>query len=340
MKTGDIKLVLFISVLLLISILAIGTTGYIVFEDMSFMDALYMTVITMSTVGYKEVHELSNQGRIFTMFLIVTSFGVFLYSLTKITAHLIEGRLSIFFSSDRVTGRIKKMKNHVIVVGYGRNGQQTVNDLLQIKREVVVVEKNREIINARPDKKPLFMEGDATEDEVLLKAGIKTASALITTLPVDADNLFVVLTARSLNPALRIISRASHEASEDKLHKAGASHVVMPEKVGGTFMVNLVAKPDLAEFFHHLSIEGSEGVNLVEVDCSDLPAEYRERTIHDMSIRRLTGANIVGFKTPDGQYIINPGGDTVMNRGAKLFVLGTPEQIVKVKQILLETKSI
>lgn len=226
------------------------------------------------------------------------------------------------------------MKDHIIIVGFGRNGQQTAHDLLLLSKKVVVIEKSHELIATHQEADIVFVEGDATEDEILNGAGIQKAGALITTLPIDADNLYVVLTAHSLNPGLQIISRASHESSDKKLKTAGASHVVMPEKVGGTFMASLVAKPDLAEFFHHLSIEGNEGVNLVEVVCSDLPPEFQGRTIHDMSIRRLTGANIVGFKTPDSQYMINPGGDTVMVPNAKLFVLGTPDQIEKVKEII------
>lgn len=238
----------------------------------------------------------------------------------------------------RKTGGISKMKDHIIIVGFGRNGQQTAHDLLAMNRKVVVIEKSHELISSHEKEKVVFLEGDATEDEILEQAGIRQAAALITTLPIDADNLYVVLTARSLNPILQIISRASHEPSYKKLITAGASHVVMPEKVGGTFMASLVAKPDLAEFFHHLSIEGNEGVNLVEVVCSDLPSEFQDQTIHDMSIRRLTGANIVGFKTSDCQYIINPSGDTVMTKNAKLFVLGTPDQIEKVKEIIRQKK--
>ena len=226
------------------------------------------------------------------------------------------------------------MKDHIIICGYGRNGKQTAHDLVHLHKTVVVVEKNHELIISQTKDSIIFIEGDATEDEILEKAGIQRAFALISTLPLDADNLYVVLTARSLNPDLQIISRASHDSSDKKLRTAGAQHVVMPEKVGGTFMASLVAKPDLAEFFHRLSIEGEEGVNLVEIVCSDLPQEFQNRTIHDMSIRRLTGANIVGFKTPDGSYIVNPPADTIMVRNGKLFLLGTPDQIKKVKEIL------
>jgi voltage-gated potassium channel len=329
---------LFIAIVLLVIIGFTGVAGYMLIEKYSLLDAAYMTVITIATVGFNEVHELSTEGRIFTIFLITISFGIFAYSISTITSYLVEGRLDALVKGGRKNVELRKMKDHIIIVGFGRNGQQTAHDLLLLGRSVVVIEKNHDLILASQENKVTFIEGDATEDEVLEKAGIRRAEALISTLPVDADNLYVVLTARSLYPQLLIISRASHESSDKKLKTAGASHVVMPEKVGGTYMAGLVAKPDLSEFFQRLTFEGNEGVNLVEVVCSELPSEFQGRTIHDMSIRRLTGANIVGFRTPDGQYIINPGGDTVMVPHAKLFVLGTPDQILKVKEIIREGK--
>jgi voltage-gated potassium channel len=319
---------------LIILVIVAGSAGYMLIEDYSPIDAIYMTVITVATVGFREVVELSSSGKIFTIFLIIFSLGILAYSISIITSHIVEGRLQIYFRSNIKTRGIRKMKDHIIIVGYGRNGQQTAHDLVHLQKKVVVVEKNHDLIISQAKEGILFVEGDATEDEILEKAGISQAGALISTLPLDADNLYVVLTARSLNPDLQIISRASHESSDKKLRTAGAQHVVMPEKVGGTFMASLVAKPDLAEFFHRLTIEGDEGVNLFEIVCSDLPSGFQNRTIHDMSIRRLTGANIVGFKTPDGKYIVNPPADTVMVRDGKLFLLGTPEQIRKVKEIL------
>ena len=336
-KSGH-NLNFFIALSLLLLIGFTGIVGYMAIEGFTLLEASYMTVITIATVGFNEVHPLSDAGKIFTIILIIFSFSFFAYSLSTITSYFVEGRLNFLFTGNRKTGGITKMKDHIIIVGFGRNGQQTAHDLLLLNKKVVVIEKSHELIVAHEKDKVVFVEGDATEDEILELAGIQKAGALITTLPIDADNLYVVLTARSLNAELQIISRASHDSSYKKLMTAGASHVVMPEKVGGTFMASLVAKPDLAEFFHHLTIEGNEGVNLVEVICSDLPSEFQDRTIHDMSIRRLTGANIVGFRTPEGQYIINPSGETVMVKNAKLFVLGTPDQIEKVKEIIRQKR--
>ncbi|HEY9114719.1 MAG TPA: potassium channel protein [Bacteroidales bacterium] len=338
LKTAT-SLNLFIAFTLLLVIAFVGIVGYMFIEHFSLLEAAYMTVITVATVGFKEVRPLTDEGKLFTIFLIVFSFGIFAYSLSTITSYFVEGRLKLLINNNRKSGGIRKMKDHTIVVGYGRNGQQTVQDLLDHNQKVVVIEKSKELIVAHEKEKLKFVEGDATEDDILEEAGIQKALAIITTLPIDADNLYVVLTARSLRADLQIISRASHDSSVKKLVTAGASHVVMPEKVGGTYMASLVAKPDLAEFFHRLSIEGNEGVNLVEVECAELPNEFQNKTIHDLSIRRLTGANIVGFKTPDGEYIINPGPGTVMLRDAKMFVLGTPAQIDKVKEIIMRGRN-
>lgn len=322
------------SIFLILCVIVSGITGYILIEHYPLLDALYMTVITVATVGFQEVHQLSVNGRIFTIILIISSFGIFAYALTSISTYLIDLQINYFIRGGRRLKEIKKMKNHVIICGYGRLGRQVTAELNAYKTPLVVVEKDKNIINMNQDSGILFVEGDATEDEILLKAGITHAKSLVTTMPIDADNLYIVLSARGLKPDLNIITRASADHSDSKLRVAGARHVVMPEKVGGSHMASLIAKPDVLEFYTHLTVQGDEGVNLIEVVCSDLPDELRDKTIHDLSIRRLTGANIVGYKTPEGEFIINPPPDTLMLKHAKLFVLGTTEQIRKMREII------
>ncbi len=169
---------------------------------------------------------------------------------------------------------------------------------------------------------------------MLIEAGIKKAKALISSLPVDADNLFVVLTARSLNPDLIIISRASNERSEKKLRIAGVNNVVMPEKLGGAHMATLVARPDVVDFLNHLSIHGEAPTNLEEIVCSRMHERHLNKSIYEIGIRKKTGANIIGFRTPEGEYIINPKPDTKVIQNSKLFVLGTPDQIIAMKKML------
>lgn len=329
-KSGSGKIIT--AILILIVIIIIGISGYMIIEEDDFLNALYMTVITISTVGFGEIHKLSTAGRVFTIFLIITSFGTYAYAISVITTHFVEGKLSSILKGQRHKIR-KKMENHIIICGYGRNGQQAANELSAHDESFVVIDNNSELISENLDKSFRLIQGNATQDEILIKADIEKAKSLITTLPNDADNLYVVITARALNPNLTIISRASDGGTEKKLRMAGVDNVVMPEKVGGAHMAKLIARPDIIEFLDRLSIMGEAPTNLEEIICNQLPEEYLNKTIYDIQIRKLTGANIVGFKTPTGEYILNPLPDTKLMPNSKLFVLGTPDQINSMKEI-------
>ena len=203
-------------------------TGYMLIEGDDFLNALYMTIITISTVGFGEIHRLSVPGKIFTMFLILSSFGTYAYAISIITTHFVEGQLADFIvGGSRRNSKVKKMNNHIIICGYGRNGQQAAQELIAYKQTFVVIESDHDVIMKNVSDDTNFVEGDATDDDILEKANISMAKALITTLPNDADNLFVALTARSLNNNLKIISRATNERSEKKLKVAGVNSVIM-----------------------------------------------------------------------------------------------------------------
>ena len=311
-----------------------GTFGFVLVEDFSWADAFYMTIITVSTVGFGEVHELSPEGRLFTSLLIVTSFGTFAYAVTSITRYLVGGEYREYFKDYRVNTEIRKLSNHVIICGYGRNGSQAANNLRAHNQPFVVIKSHEEIVTRlRTEKKVLYVEGDATKDEHLQMAGLLRAKALITTLPKDADNLFVVLSARELNPKLTIISRASNDNSDRKLRIAGADNVIMPDKVGGSHMASLVMTPDVIEFLDQLSLQGANEINLEEITFSNIPEDFRYKTIRELDSRYKTGTTIIGFKTPQGEYIINPSPDTEIIPDSKLFVLGNPEQIGRLNEI-------
>jgi voltage-gated potassium channel len=324
-----------IALSLLFIIIFIGVSGYILIEQYSFIDALFMTIITVTTVGFREIRELSTEGKIFTILLIISSIIVFAYAISVLSTHFFEERLSLFIKGYNKKSGIKKMKNHVIVCGFGRNGKQSVSELMAYKIPFVVVDNKHDSILSTDEISFPFIEGDATEDEILIKAGVKTARALISSLPIDADNLFVALTAKSLNSNINIISRATNESSEKKLKVAGVSNVVMPEKVGGAHMASLVIMPDLVEFINYISIHGKDSNSLVEIICNNMNDRHKNHTLRDLEVRFKTGANIVGYKTLDGEYIINPTPDTMVIEGSKLFVLGTPEQIIKMKEYLM-----
>ncbi|GAB4450799.1 MAG: potassium channel protein [Bacteroidia bacterium] len=322
---------------LLTLILFVGVVGYSLLENMSFLDALYMTVITVATVGYREVTELSDAGKIFTIFLIITSFGIFAYAISSITQFIVEGEFNQFFKNRKKVDEIAKLHNHVIICGFGRNGRQAAQVLKNHHQRFVVIEKDNNITDNITHKyKHLVLNGDASNDETLLKAGIQRARAIITTLPNDADNLFIVLSARHLNPNIYIISRASEENSDTKLKIAGANKVIMPDKVGGAHMGTLVLKPDTVELIEMISSQGLNDVSLEEILFSDLSESLQHKTLKELELRHKCGANIIGFKTPDGQYIINPSPDTPIIPNSKIFVLGTKEQIKKLKSILSE----
>jgi voltage-gated potassium channel len=320
---------------LLLIITIIGILGYMIIEGMTFTKAVYMTIITVATVGFKEVDPLSELGMWFTSFLIVISFGIFVYAVTAFARYIIDGVLRSYYRDRRMNRKINKLSNHVIICGYGRNGSQAAYDLAVHKVPFIVIENNPDIItNLRDNEDILYIDGDATQDEVLEHAGIQDARAMITTLPVDADNLYVVLTAKGINPKMKIISRASNENSDFKLKRAGANNVIMPDKVGGQRMAKLVTQPDVAEFVDFIMLQEPDNVFLEEITCEKLASCFDGREISELDMRNRTGANIIGLRKADRSYIINPSQDVVLSSSDKLFVLGTLSQINQLRSII------
>ena len=318
-------------------LLFIGTVGYMTIEGFSFMNAVYMTVITVATVGYGEVQTLSEAGRMFTIFLIMTSFGTFAYAVSSITRLVTDGEINRFIKYRRVKKTIGELEGHVIICGYGRNGRQAAHVLKKHDKRFVVIDNNDKITTSITHKfSDLVLTGNATSDEMLHAAGILKCSALITTLPTDADNLFIVLTARFLNPKITIISRASDDGSDTKLKIAGANNVIMPDRVGGAHMASLVMKPDVMEFIDKITAQGGENINLEEITFDSLTDSLKSKTLKELEIRNKSGANIIGFKTAEGEFVVNPSADTIVIPNSKIFVLGTFEQIKKMKSILSE----
>lgn len=320
-----------LALLILVSLIILGIVGYMVIEDFSFTEALHMTIITVSTVGFQEVRPLSNSGRLFTDGLIILSFGTFAYALSAISSYLIDGDLRNYLSEIRKKKRIKGLEDHVIICGYGRNGRQIAADLMKMNQEFLIIENDDNALGDDKELIPHFLEGDATSDQTLLDAGIKRAKALITTLPEDADNVFVVLTAREMNRDLLIISRASVGSSDQKLRRAGANNVVMPDKVGGSHMASLVMKPDVVEFFNLLTGQAND-ISLEEITYDSLPEVFKGKSIGDLHICKRSGANIIGLKNKEGEYILNPTPDHMISEGCKLFVLGMSDQVEKLKE--------
>lgn len=318
---------------IILFIIILGSAGFMLIEDYRLLDAIYMTVITVTTIGYTEIKPLSDAGRIFNILLIMTSFSTYTYALAKLTQFIVSGEMALYFKNRKLMEELSKMKNHVIICGFGRNGQQAALTLKSHKVDFVVIENNLEYIYQWlvDDPSLVYVHADATEEEVLIRAGIEKARALILTLPADADNVFIVLSARSLNPGLQIISRASLLNSAAKLKKAGADSVIMPDKIGGTHMATLVSKPDVVEFIDYLSSEDGDVISMESVEYDKLPPEIRDRSLKLVMDWKRTGVNCIGIKDKDGRFIINPPDDTIISEGMKVIVLGTKQQIASMK---------
>lgn len=302
------------------------------------MDALFMTTISITSVGYGEVFPLGEAGRIFTIFLLVTSWITFAFGVARITQFVVSGEINKYFKIRRLMKDIQHLKDHVILCGYGRNGHQAARTLKAHGVPFVVIEKDEHLMQKTETEgeKFLHLEGDSTEDDLLRQAGIERAKALITTLPADAQNVFIVLSARSMNPGIHIISRASEASSVAKLKKAGADNVIMPDYIGGTHMATLVSKPDVVEFIDFLSSEQGTSIHMESVGFEELPAGLQGKTLRDIMTWKKTGVNCIGIKDREGNFQINPPEETPIGPGMKVMVLGTRQQILSMKSNLAQ----
>lgn len=318
---------IYTAVFLMVFILLVGVAGYRLISGYSWIDAVYMTVITMTTVGFGEVVPLDQESKIFTILLILASVLIMGYALSIITEYILSKNNIEELKHKRMQKQIDSFKNHVVICGYGRNGKQAATKLLAHKKAFVVIEKNKDMEERFQLDHIPYVIGNANEDEVLLQAGTERASSFISALPNDADNLFVVLSARQINKTINIISRASNESSYDKLKFAGANNVILPDKIGGDHMASLVVVPGLMEFLDNLSIVGKSDINVEEVAVEKLFKNEEPRTIKDLDLRKKTGCTIIGYKDENGKYIVNPEADLSLARNSKIIVLGRPEQI-------------
>jgi len=322
-----LKSKIYTAILLLVILLCAGVIGFRVLSQLTWIDAFYMTVITITTVGYGEVQPLDQTSKIFTIFLILTSVVIVGYAISVITEYILSKNNLEGLKQRKMQKKIDSLRNHIIICGYGRNGKQAATKLIAYNRPFVVVERDKDIAEKFQSELVPFVIGNANEDETLLQAGIDRASTLISALPNDADNLFVVLSSRQINKNMNIISRASQETSYKKLKLAGANNVILPDKIGGDHMASLVVVPGLLEFIDNLSIVGKSNINIEEVSVEQLYDTSKIQTIRDLDLRRKTGCSIIGFKDAKGEYLINPDADLQLVPNSRIIVLGRPEQI-------------
>ncbi|MBM4158980.1 MAG: potassium channel protein [Ignavibacteria bacterium] len=328
--------ILYVSVSMILCIF-MGVVGYMIIENYEFLDAMYMTIITITTVGYKEIEPLSDTGKIFTMFLLFFGLTIFFYGIVQVAGFVFEGFFEKYLKTQKVEKLIQKLSDHVVICGYGRIGKQVAYELDIDKIEYVIIESDPAVIEQLHSKDLAFIEGNATEIDILKKAGTERATTIITTLPNDPDNVYTSLCARELNKNINIISRASSELSTHNLKRAGANHVIMPEKIGGAHMAALVSRPDITEFISLLVGQGSDvSITFEEVSLSNLLGESETKTIKDLDVRNRTGVNIIGLKNPNGQYVINPAPDMKITPASKLILLGTAVQINETRKLISE----
>lgn len=326
-----------VTAFLLISlIIAFGTLGYIIIEGWNFIDSLYMTIITLTTVGYREVHPLSLEGIIFTIILMISGVGTVFYALGTGAKLILEGELQDLFGRRRLEKKIKDLKNHYIICGYGRMGKIICKELKEKNIKFVVIEKN--VKNIPPEKEDiLIFEGDATNDEILKDVGIEKAKGLISVLPTDAENLYVVLSARGLNPDLFIVARAGEEGSEQKLLRAGADRVVSPYHIGGLRIAHTVLKPAVVDFIEFATKSGNIDLQMEEIKVAE-KSRLAGLTLDECGIGRDLGIIIVAIKKPAGDMKFNPTFRTTIKAGDTLIALGEASKLKMLEEMAAPAK--
>ena len=304
-----------------------GSAGYMLIEGWSCLDSLYMTIITIASVGYKEIHDLSPNGRIFTIILIISGVGSVTYALTTIAKIVVEGEIQEIFGRKRLEKKIKELKNHYIVCGYGRMGRIICRELKEKDIKFVIIEKEPDTFES--GEETLVLKGDATKDENLKEAGIEKAKGLISVLPTDAENLFVVLSARELNPKLFIVARAGEEGSEQKLLRAGADRVVSPYHIGGLRIAHTVLKPAVVDFIEFATKSGNIDLQMEEITVQN-NSKLAGLTLDECGIGRDLGIIVVAIKNASGDMKFNPTFRTAIKAGDTLIALG---EIPKLKTL-------
>lgn len=313
------------------TLLVIGVVGFMLIERFSFFDALYMTVITLSTVGFMELHPLSMSGRIFTMLLIFGGVGVAFYSLTLVSQTVIEGELFQLRRRKRMEKRIAGYTGHTIVCGFGRLAEAVVREMLEAGEQVVVIESNENFAMQLTEMSVPFVIGSAYEDEILKLANIMKAKHLLALLPKDADNVYISLCARDLNPNLNIVARTEDTSGESKLRRAGASRVIAPYRVAGVKLVHQLIRPHVSEF---LELSGPEGSLALEEVVVPANSRVVGKTIAQSELRDRTGAFVAAIVDPDGTSTVNPSAETQIQGGATLIILGKPGSLEAVTGLL------
>nr|WP_051163540.1 potassium channel protein [Nocardia transvalensis] len=308
-----------------------GTAGYLML-GFGWLDALYQTVTTISTVGFREVHPLTPVGQIFTMALILVGAGTVFYMFGVLLEALIDGHLRHRLERGRMNRQIDRLRGHVIVCGWGRVGRSTAQYLSSLGRSIVVIDRDPERLDGIEFP---HIVGDVTDDSVLGAAGLEHAHAMIAALDSDADNVYVTLSARSQRPDLVIVARAGSDNAKAILHRAGADRAINPQLIGGRRMAAFALQPNVAEFLDVVMHDDTLEYRIEEITI-DAPSPLIGRSLTDTALRPSTGALVLALRTPEGRFVANPGDDTRITTGTILIVLGTPTQLTAVRAVAVK----
>jgi voltage-gated potassium channel len=316
----------------LLVVFLVGIGFYMGYEQWDLASSFYMVVITLSTVGFMEVNELSTQGRIFTAFLIMGGVGGFVYIAGAFAQVLIDGRLQIMWGKHKMMKEISKLRDHFIVCGHGRIGSIVAQEILNEGHDVVVIEQTPELIEKMEQEGILCMMGDATSDKMLLSAGLMHAKSLISALTSEAANVYVTLTARQLNPDINIVARAGDKSHISRLELAGADRVVLPHLIGGLRMAQSVLRPTVTNFVE-LAVRGGIDLQMEELEVTP-SSELVSQDLIESKIRPRFNLIIIAIKKGSGEMVFNPGPKEVINAYDTLLAVGTKANLAEIKRIL------
>ena len=321
-----------IAALAVVMVVFSGTAGLMLLEDMSPLDALYMTVITLSTVGFGEIVMLHDASRVFVMGLIIIGVALGGFTVSILGQLIIEGQFKEIVTRRKMDKKISKLRDHFIVAGYGRVGRQVVDEFCKVGVKFVVIEKDPKETEKLLIEGILFVEGDATDDAVLVEAGLSNAATLISTLPQEVHNVYLTLTARHHSSDLNIIARADFEDGEQKLLRAGANHVVVPHVLGGTRMAMATLRPNVVDFMQIASI-GDEGLTLEEI-VIPVGSTLVDKSLLESGLKKEYGVTIIGIKHEAEKMILNPTPSTVLKEQDIMILIGQTEQLAELSREL------
>jgi voltage-gated potassium channel len=319
-------------------VLAIGTIGFTFIEHWPAFDAFYMTLITMTTVGYAEVHPLTHAGRIFNSFLIAIGVTMIFIAIGAMTQTIIESEFGELFSQRRNKRMIEQLQNHFIVCGFGRVGRGAAEELLRAKVPFIITDIDPERVQRAMLAGMIAVNADATRDQTLHDVGIMRARGLVSALSSDADNLFTILSAKGLNPNLYIATRAAEEGAEQKLRRAGADAVLAPYALTGHRLAHCLLRPHVVQFLDLTTQNIGLSVDIEQVTVGGA-AEFNPKTIQDMQIRRDLGVIVLAIRNRDGHMIFNPPADTMIVGGDCLIVMGERDNLRRLETLVTESRS-